>query len=567
MPKSKATEFFYLDDNGEKQDRKLHLPILAHGDRVRGLASEVDESIMRPIRDRHRARWLQQRVAKKDKSGDNAELRLWDEDEHPRHPAGSPLGGQFAPKGEGDGDASGAGAAGGGSEGNAAAGDRPDAPRGDDQGVHGSPQGFTRSSGRRIGGSRLLADAKTVAFYEPDAEQVEIIKQAGGTPVALHELARGQGEAYRSAILEAKVGKFGAAVTAYDAADYDQMRTFVSDDGMVGFALKGDDIVSVFKHPDGKQKQACATMLTLATGLGGRRLDCFDTQLPYLYSNLGFRAVARIPFNDEYAPEGWDYDAFGRFNGGRPDVVFMVFDPGVREYAKGDGKTVAEYDDGLAAQAVALADTTQDNYETEKLLNDGPREGMSRSGLIKDRNAYLWGSSHSNSQALTGYSATLMGIDGYRPSEGMWEKAQSFTQKLLRVINASDGVKEPLYHGFQNVRGIDWKVGDTLKLPLTATSGDEDGSAGYGMRLDPKDNKGPPTVFEFPVGTKFAGYSRWDRENAKSFGHQWGEAIVAGKFEITGTRKATAANRREYTVVSLKPLEVFDPTAKRWRAA
>ena len=77
--------------------------------------------------------------------------------------------------------------------------------------------------------------------------------------------------------------------------------------------------------------------------------------MPSLYSEAGFRAVARLPFNDEYAPPGWNYDTFKKFNGGRPDVVFMVHDPEhAKPYKAGDGKTVASYDDGLAAQAEAL---------------------------------------------------------------------------------------------------------------------------------------------------------------------------------------------------------------------
>ena len=60
----------------------------------------------------------------------------------------------------------------------------------------------------------------------------------------------------------------------------------------------------------------------LAVQLGGRRLDAFDTVLPKLYSDTGFRAVARLPFADEHAPPGWNYKTFGACNGGRPDVAF-----------------------------------------------------------------------------------------------------------------------------------------------------------------------------------------------------------------------------------------------------
>jgi predicted ABC-type ATPase len=74
-----------------------------------------------------------------------------------------------------------------------------------------------------------------------------------------------------------------------------------------------------------------------------------------MYSQSGFRAVARLPFDDKYAPPGWSKETFGEFNGGRPDVVFMVHDPDrAKAYQPGDGVRVASYDDGIKAQKDAL---------------------------------------------------------------------------------------------------------------------------------------------------------------------------------------------------------------------
>jgi hypothetical protein len=55
MPDEKkptAEEFFYLAEDGSKQDAELHNPIL------RAVDYPIDEDIMKPIRDRHRAAWL-----------------------------------------------------------------------------------------------------------------------------------------------------------------------------------------------------------------------------------------------------------------------------------------------------------------------------------------------------------------------------------------------------------------------------------------------------------------------------------------------------------------------------
>jgi hypothetical protein len=57
-PTPKGREFFYLDENGNKQDRDLHGPIIAAGERRLGLREPIREDIMAPIRARHRAAWL-----------------------------------------------------------------------------------------------------------------------------------------------------------------------------------------------------------------------------------------------------------------------------------------------------------------------------------------------------------------------------------------------------------------------------------------------------------------------------------------------------------------------------
>ena len=129
------------------------------------------------------------------------------------------------------------------------------------------------------------------------------------------------------------------------------MRLFTAPDGLSGFALKGDDIVSVFKHPDLKKKGVAAAALALAVENGGRRLDAFDTELPKLYSKFGFRAVARIKWSEADKPDGWDKDTYRDYNNGEPDVVFMVHSPGTAKlYSKGEGRTVKTYDEGTAIQ-------------------------------------------------------------------------------------------------------------------------------------------------------------------------------------------------------------------------
>ncbi|RAL31012.1 hypothetical protein [Rhodococcus sp. AQ5-07] len=143
---------------------------------------------------------------------------------------------------------------------------------------------------------------------------------------------------------------YAASVHVCEETEYRQMRLLVTDDGKAGVALKDDEVVSVFAHKDSAHSDVAQSMLRQATTLGGRRLDCFDTVLPTLYADAGFVPVARLAWNDDYAPDGWDYQQFGRFNGGRPDVAFKAYDPdrvgGI--YTPGAGEYVDDYDIGIA---------------------------------------------------------------------------------------------------------------------------------------------------------------------------------------------------------------------------
>ena len=145
--------------------------------------------------------------------------------------------------------------------------------------------------------------------------------------------------------------RYASSVYVYDESEYAEMRMLVTEDGKAGVALKDDEVVSVFSHNHGAYPNAAPSMLRQATVLGGRRLDCFDTVLPNIYADAGFVPVARLAWNDDYAPDGWDYDTYRRYNNGRPDVVFMAHDPAAvgSLYDGAAGEYVSDYDDGIAA--------------------------------------------------------------------------------------------------------------------------------------------------------------------------------------------------------------------------
>jgi len=209
-------------------------------------------------------------------------------------------------------------------------------------------QPYTRTSDRGAGGVRVLGQ-DAVAEYTPSRKFKNALASVDVPAPKLFELGPDGAALFTDSIKAAKDSSaYGAAVYVYPEADYRDMRLFITDDGKSGFALKGDDIVSVFSGIKGSS----TAMLRLAVQEGGRRLDAFDTALPDIYANNGFRVVARLPWNDEYRPADWNKAVFSRYNNGEPDVVFMAYDP-----AKADafgGKEVADYDEGNAEQQKAL---------------------------------------------------------------------------------------------------------------------------------------------------------------------------------------------------------------------
>jgi ElaB/YqjD/DUF883 family membrane-anchored ribosome-binding protein len=180
-------------------------------------------------------------------------------------------------------------------------------------------------------------------------------------------------QAFRSLVADTNSSNpYGAAVAVYTTEEYQGKRLFVTEDATAGFALTADgDIVSVFSAAKSGNGRA---LMTLAVQAGGRRLDCFDTALPSYYAAHGFKAVARLPWNDEYAPAGWDTKTFEAFNAGRPDVVFMVYQRGYNnEYKSADGATVQDYDAGVQAQTRTLQSIAKSQMFEQAMPGRAPR--------------------------------------------------------------------------------------------------------------------------------------------------------------------------------------------------
>lgn len=141
-----------------------------------------------------------------------------------------------------------------------------------------------------------------------------------------------------------------------------------------------------------------------------------------------------------------------------------------------------------------------------------------------------WGASHSGSAAVTGHSAKLLTLEGYRTPED--QEAELIAKDYLAKISRSKPTRRWLYHGFAGR----WSAGpgDIVRRPLTALSDDENQARGFAH--------GPDAVLlKFTPGTKAMKYSAVE----------W---ITAGPFEVVEvTKEHDPFWGTPLTVVTLKP--------------
>lgn len=203
----------------------------------------------------------------------------------------------------------------------------------------GKLNGFSRRSlgvSKRLGGY----DVEVIAEYEGNQEIESLIKNVfpgfKGTQ-KIYEISNG--EVYREMMIEAlETNKFKSSVTVHSAEDFSNMRLFVTEDGSTGITLTKDGFLGgAFGNPKANRPNNLAQLMLLGIKEGALTAEAFDTVLPNYYSRFGFKAVSRTAFNEEYRPlkengalEDWNYDTYSKFNNGRPDVVFFIYDGGDR---------------------------------------------------------------------------------------------------------------------------------------------------------------------------------------------------------------------------------------------
>lgn len=218
----------------------------------------------------------------------------------------------------------------------------------------------------------------------------------------------------------------GAAVEVKPEEFYNDPnnRLFLTKDGLAGVAVTSyGDLVSVFKHPTSKAK---ITEILDEAAPYAVTLDAFDIKgfLPNLYSRNGFRPAARVPFNREYAPQGWPYELAGE-----PDVVLMVKD------LDGDSGLPAIGSEGYAAIRDSIPVT--DDYDAAVAMQTAAKEKVAEARA--SRASILATQFGAASQLPAGFDADAIDYSNFLESLempmmelGTYQSPTKMMDKLLR---------------------------------------------------------------------------------------------------------------------------------------
>jgi hypothetical protein len=237
------------------------------------------------------------------------------------------------------------------------------------------------ASFEETGTGSLLPEAKTQIQSELEALKAEKpIEMAAEMPTEMPE-AKGapkiaettDTKAYSEALSEAKAelkaegNGLDLQVSDVSQEEADQIiadggKIFMTEDGLAGAYVKKDGYMGgLFKSPKATYKKVAKLLQQARIKVGGRFMDAYATELEKIYIENGFRPVARLKFNEEYAPEGWD--APGSALASKPDVVFFAYDPDGK-YKIGDGEYMTDYD---AAYEMAKNFDSKVSNEADKL--------------------------------------------------------------------------------------------------------------------------------------------------------------------------------------------------------
>jgi hypothetical protein len=155
----------------------------------------------------------------------------------------------------------------------------------------------------------------------------------------------------------AKSNMHGGFVDEHTADELKGYKTYLSSDKMTGVAVMPDgNITCVFKNTDLKTKGVVNDLILTARENGGVKMDCYGAGLVNMYEKTGYKAVAKIPFNPEYATDEFlkqtkpDVYVLMKTKDSTADVVKKIKDKSYKLSTQSELdklKTFEDYDEAL----------------------------------------------------------------------------------------------------------------------------------------------------------------------------------------------------------------------------
>lgn len=101
-----------------------------------------------------------------------------------------------------------------------------------------------------------------------------------------------------------KANPNGGAVDEHPIEELKTYKTFLSNNGMAGVAVKPDgDITAVFKNSEFQERGVVNDLILTARANGGTKMDCYGRGLVNMYEQCGYKPVARVAFNADYVSD------------------------------------------------------------------------------------------------------------------------------------------------------------------------------------------------------------------------------------------------------------------------
>lgn len=160
-----------------------------------------------------------------------------------------------------------------------------------------------------------------------------------------------------------KINRHGNFVLLRDIDLYKESQNFMIGNGIAGFAIYDDELISVHKNNKKAEetdvKHILPKMVRCAFKYGAKYGDCYGEFLANYYMKSGFIAIAKVPFDAlDDNPSTWDVE-----KDGKPYVYVMI--RGV--------KNVAELDRLKKQNALAGLDAVQSKLRTFKIFENAEK--------------------------------------------------------------------------------------------------------------------------------------------------------------------------------------------------